>query len=52
MRTVQHWNNLLRESVRSLSWQIFKTWLDQALSNLVCTHGSLFSDQEVELEPI
>lgn len=47
MRTV----TTCSESVQSLSWQIFKTWLDKALSNLVCTHGSLSSEQEAELEP-
>lgn len=39
MRTVQHENKLLSEAVQSLSLQVLNTWLDKALSNLICAHG-------------
>ncbi|KAK4824134.1 hypothetical protein QYF61_010757 [Mycteria americana] len=35
MKTVKHWKRLPREVVQSPSLEVFKTQLDEALSNLV-----------------
>jgi len=35
MRVVKHWNRLPREVVEAPSLETFKTWLDEALSNLI-----------------
>lgn len=38
VRTVKHWNTLPRDSVLSLSLEVFKDQLDNALSKLVWSH--------------
>ncbi|KFP52245.1 hypothetical protein N323_06435, partial [Cathartes aura] len=35
VRVTEHWNRLPREAVESPSLDIFKTWLDTAMSNLL-----------------
>ncbi|KFR00898.1 hypothetical protein N306_03402, partial [Opisthocomus hoazin] len=35
MRVLKHWNRLPREVVDAPSLEVFKAWLDGALSNLV-----------------
>jgi len=32
---VKHWNMLPKDAVKSPSLQIFKSWIDKALSNLI-----------------
>jgi len=35
MRVMRHWNRLAREAMDALSLEVFKAWLDGALSNLL-----------------
>lgn len=49
MKTVRHWSQLPREAVSSLSFDVFKTWVDKALSNLVWPHRRSCSAQAAGL---
>ncbi|KFQ28167.1 hypothetical protein N332_09414, partial [Mesitornis unicolor] len=35
MRVIRHWHRLPRETVDAPSLEVFKAWLDRALSSLV-----------------
>lgn len=50
MRTVGHWNRLLREVAQPLSWEGFKPQLDKTLRNLIRSHSWPCFEQVVALE--
>lgn len=43
MKTVKYWNSLPRNVVESLSFQMFKTQLDVALSNPISLYFNILS---------
>lgn len=50
MRSVRQWSRFPREAVQSLSLEMFKIWLDTALSNLVWPHCCSCFEQEVGIK--
>lgn len=50
IETARHWKRLYWKAVRSPSFDVFKTWVDKDLSNVVPTSNQPHTEQEVGLE--
>ena len=48
MRVVKHWNKLPRDVIDTLSLEIFRERLDEALGNLIYLQMSLFTTGELD----
>lgn len=50
IKTARYWKRLYWKAVRSPSFEVFRTWVDKDLSNLVPTSNQPHVEQEVGLE--